>query len=103
MLFRVVAATGPDPSVIPAQLATVTRLSNPTVHRTMTLNEIEGQTGPLMAMLNGMHMDAPATELPTLGTTEMWEVVNLTGDAHPIHIHLVQFQLLNRQKFNVRR
>jgi FtsP/CotA-like multicopper oxidase with cupredoxin domain len=103
MLFRVVAATSPDASVIPAQLATVTRLGNPSVHRTMTLNEIAGQTGPLMAMLNGMHMDAPATELPTLGTTEMWEVVNLTGDAHPIHLHLVQFQLLNRQKVDIRR
>ena len=33
----------------------------------------------------------------------MWEIANLTGDAHPIHLHLVQFQLLNRQKFNVRR
>ena len=48
-------------------------------------------------------MDAPATEYPALGTTEMWEIVNMTGDAHPIHIHLVQFQLLNRQKVNIRR
>jgi hypothetical protein len=69
----------------------------------MTLNEVEGQTGPLEAMLNGLHFDAAATEYPTLGTTEMWEVVNMTGDAHPIHIHLVQFQLLNRQRVNMHR
>ena len=31
------------------------------------------------------------------GETELWEIVNLTADAHPIHLHLVQFQLLNRQ------
>ena len=31
----------------------------------------------------------------------MWEIVNLTADAHPIHTHLTQFQLINRQTFNV--
>jgi FtsP/CotA-like multicopper oxidase with cupredoxin domain len=37
------------------------------------------------------------TELPRVGSTEVWEILNTTVDAHPIHIHLVQFQLLNRQ------
>jgi spore coat protein A, manganese oxidase len=37
------------------------------------------------------------TELPRVGATEVWEFLNLTVDAHPIHIHLIQFQLLNRQ------
>jgi FtsP/CotA-like multicopper oxidase with cupredoxin domain len=41
------------------------------------------------------------TEMPTEGETEVWEIVNLTADAHPIHLHLVQFQLMNRQDFNV--
>jgi len=104
MLFRVKALESPDNSVIPSQLATVTRLTYPTVTRVMTLNEVMGQGGPISALLNGMtYHDAPATEYPTLGTTEMWEVVNMTGDAHPIHLHLVQFQLLNRQKINVKR
>jgi spore coat protein A len=40
------------------------------------------------------------SELPNEGETEIWEIVNLTADAHPIHLHLVQFQLLNRQNFN---
>jgi spore coat protein A, manganese oxidase len=39
------------------------------------------------------------TEMPKEGTTEVWEIVNLTKDAHPIHTHLAQFQLLNRQSF----
>jgi spore coat protein A, manganese oxidase len=103
MLFRVGPSTGPDNSVIPPALATVTRLSNPTVTRTMTLNERLLGDAPLGALLNGMPYDAAATEFPVLGTTEMWEIANLTGDTHPIHLHLVQFQLLNRQKFNVRR
>jgi len=35
------------------------------------------------------------------GTTEIWQIINLTADAHPIHLHLVQFQLMSRQPFNV--
>lgn len=41
------------------------------------------------------------TELPQVGATEIWEIVNMTPDAHPIHVHLVQFQLLNRQVYYV--
>lgn len=41
------------------------------------------------------------TELPQNGATELWEIINLTPDAHPIHVHLIQFQLLDRQVFNV--
>ncbi|HYZ57720.1 MAG TPA: multicopper oxidase domain-containing protein [Streptosporangiaceae bacterium] len=37
------------------------------------------------------------TELPRIGSTEVWEFLNTTMDAHPIHIHLIQFQLINRQ------
>jgi FtsP/CotA-like multicopper oxidase with cupredoxin domain len=40
------------------------------------------------------------SELPNEGETEVWEIVNITADAHPIHLHLVQFQLLNRQNFD---
>jgi spore coat protein A, manganese oxidase len=39
------------------------------------------------------------SELPQEGTTEMWEIVNLTADAHPIHLHLVQYQIINRQNY----
>jgi FtsP/CotA-like multicopper oxidase with cupredoxin domain len=41
------------------------------------------------------------SELPKEGETEVWEIVNLTADAHPIHTHLVQFQLMNRQNFDL--
>ncbi|MCL6622289.1 MAG: multicopper oxidase domain-containing protein [Syntrophobacterales bacterium] len=41
------------------------------------------------------------SEVPQEGETEIWEIVNLTADAHPIHLHLVQFQLLNRQDVNL--
>ncbi|HSB68025.1 MAG TPA: multicopper oxidase domain-containing protein [Candidatus Methylomirabilis sp.] len=40
------------------------------------------------------------TENPALGATEVWELHNFTEDAHPIHVHLVQFQVVNRQPFD---
>ena len=42
------------------------------------------------------------SELPQEGDTEVWEIVNLTADAHPMHWHLVQFQLMNRQSFDLK-
>jgi spore coat protein A len=54
----------------------------------------------MMMLLNGMHWDMPVTENPTLDTTEIWELVNTTEDSHPIHLHLVRFQLLDRRVFN---
>ncbi|WP_020680919.1 multicopper oxidase family protein [Marinobacterium rhizophilum] len=43
--------------------------------------------------------DSPITENPGLDTTEIWEIFNATGDAHPIHLHLVYFEILDRQRF----
>jgi len=40
-------------------------------------------------------------ENPRAGTTEIWHIINTTGDAHPIHVHLVQFQVLDQQPFDV--
>lgn len=39
-------------------------------------------------------------ETPLVGTTEVWQFINLTVDAHPMHPHLVKFQVVNRQAFN---
>ena len=43
----------------------------------------------------------PVTENPALDSTEIWEFVNTTDDAHPIHLHLVRFQILDRRSFDV--
>ena len=57
----------------------------------------------MAATLDGLMWDAPLTERPEIGSTQVWKVVNLTGDAHPMHWHLVQFQVLDRQAFNATR
>ncbi|HWJ04040.1 MAG TPA: multicopper oxidase domain-containing protein, partial [Verrucomicrobiae bacterium] len=63
------------------------------------LVEVMGRNGPLEVLLNGQHWDAPVSENPLVGSTEDWELINLTMDAHPIHLHLVQFHLMSRQEF----
>ena len=45
----------------------------------------------------GWHM--PTTENPGLDTTEIWEIYNATMDAHPVHLHLVNFEVLDRAHF----
>jgi FtsP/CotA-like multicopper oxidase with cupredoxin domain len=62
--------------------------------------------GPTSADLGTMKTDGSpdpkqwmeaATETPAAGSVEDWEIYNFTADAHPIHLHLVQFRVLNRQ------
>ena len=40
--------------------------------------------------------DAPTTETPLLDSTEQWDIFNFTADSHPIHLHLVQYQVLEK-------
>jgi FtsP/CotA-like multicopper oxidase with cupredoxin domain len=94
-----------------------------TIHKTrrLTLNEVIAAGGPLEVLVNNTLYDGsksrapyndftPKTtmwnttyysELPHEGETELWEIVNLTADAHPMHPHLVAFQVLNRQPLDV--
>jgi spore coat protein A len=44
--------------------------------------------------------DHPISEEPVAGDTEVWQILNLTGDAHPIHLHLVMFQVVERIPFD---
>jgi FtsP/CotA-like multicopper oxidase with cupredoxin domain len=63
--------------------------------------EIFGPTAALLGTLtDGALLWSDAiTENPAVGAVEEWEIINLTEDAHPIHIHLVQFQIVDRQPF----
>jgi spore coat protein A len=70
--------------------------------RRLTLNNYEDpKTHMMMMLLNATYWHQPVTENPVLNSTEIWEFVNLTDDTHPIHLHMVRFQILNRQRFDV--
>jgi spore coat protein A, manganese oxidase len=106
MQFEVDAAPVTDKSSVPAALNSVlgtvfpSITSKPTFTRQLTLNELEGEGGPLAAVLNYSPLSLSTTELPRLKDTEVWRIVNMTGDAHPIHLHLVSFQVKSRQAFD---
>lgn len=85
------------PSELPACLNKIPVLIPDSPKRILTLYEVGGPNGPLEVLLDGQTWSAPITEVPLTGSTEEWEIVNLTQDTHPIHLHLIQFQLLDRQ------
>jgi len=66
---------------------------------------MEAWDGPAEAMLGTMTggtavqkmWDDPVTENPTQGATEVWELHNSTADAHPMHVHEITFEVVNRQ------
>jgi FtsP/CotA-like multicopper oxidase with cupredoxin domain len=61
----------------------------------------DGTSSPLIGQMEGsIAWHSPTTENPALGETEEWEIWNMTGDAHPVHLHLVHFEVLGRQEIN---
>jgi len=105
MQFTVTNHKGFSPKKLPDILNPTLKGSFPTLpaptnRRTLVLYEVQGDNGPVMVTLEGQRYRNPVSELPVLGTTEEWTIVDTTMDTHPIHTHLVQFQLVSRQKFD---
>ena len=112
MEFCVAASTtGPDPTTPPQylQLPAITSVGAAPVTRNLSLNEemYEPADVPAAALLGTydtgtgtatplLWMD-PITENPAVGDVEEWAIYNLTEDAHPIHVHLVQFEVTGRE------
>lgn len=105
MLFKVTKRLRRrDTSSLPRLLAPVPRLgpSSAVKTRDLVLGELDSADpygNPIIALINAPWED-PVTENPKAGSLEIWRLINTTGDAHPIHVHLVQFQILDRQPFD---
>jgi spore coat protein A len=117
MEFRVVPARAADPTTPPRFLRLPTITPLPTAVRTRRLGLLEkagtgeddeGQEveGPIEAVLGTIEagipvehlwMD-PVTENPGVGDTEVWELYNTTADAHPMHVHEVTFEVVERER-----
>ncbi|MGW1159773.1 multicopper oxidase family protein [Streptomyces sp. NPDC002519] len=111
--FVVRSPTSPDMSVPPSQLTLPSLVPLGTADRVrrLSLNEQDSavleHVGPRNVLLGTvdrsgkpvlMRWDDPVTENPALGATEIWEIHNFTADAHPIHVHEVQFQIVDRRR-----
>jgi spore coat protein A, manganese oxidase len=93
----------PGPTTIPSSLpGRAANLGSPLMTRYITLNKIDPDEPTWFLNLNGVHFEAlPITETPKVGTIEDWVYINLTPDTHPMHTHLVTFQVVGRTPFNV--
>ena len=112
-----VPAAGPDPSTPPRflRLPALTPLPSEVRTRPLALiekaglgfdaegNEVEGPVEALLGIITAdghadgrLWMDA-VTENPGVGDTEVWEIYNTTADAHPMHVHELAFEVVNRQ------
>lgn len=70
--------------------------------RNFVLSEqMDAQGRSICMLINGRRYDDPVTESVKLGTVETWRFINATDDAHPMHLHMVQFQILHRQGFDI--
>jgi spore coat protein A, manganese oxidase len=104
MQFKVARRQVSVANPLPKTLRTVARISPASSVKTrrLTLDNYEDpNTHMMMMLLNATYWRQPITENPLLNSTEIWEFVNLTEDTHPIHLHMVRFQVLNRQRFDV--
>ncbi|MGB2606734.1 MAG: multicopper oxidase [Candidatus Sulfotelmatobacter sp.] len=93
-----------DSSVLPPTLRPIPKIAESAAVKTrvLTLVEVDDPHGlPVTMLLNNTHWNMPVTENPMLDSTEIWNLVNTTDDAHPIHLHLVRFQILDRRTFDV--
>jgi FtsP/CotA-like multicopper oxidase with cupredoxin domain len=117
MQFNVVPATSPDPTTPPEflQLPALAPLPVEDNVRRLALIEKMGEgfdadgeevEGPVEALLGFVDLAGNAVELkweddvnenPAVGDTEVWEFYNTTGDAHPMHVHEVAFEVINRE------
>jgi spore coat protein A, manganese oxidase len=108
------AFTLADPFLVNQVPKVATAVPPGTTVRRLTLNEGFDDYGRLIQFLGtdqpvnvppapttmARTYEAPPTEVITKGSTEVWEIINLTADTHPIHFHLVNVQILNRQRFS---
>jgi spore coat protein A, manganese oxidase len=102
--FRISGKSAAATPSLPQRLRPVERISESSAAKTrlLSLGDYQNRLGMSgMMLLNRSHWSDPVTEKPVLNSSEIWSFINLTDDTHPIHLHLVRFQILDRRPFDV--
>lgn len=102
MQFKVIERTGDDTSKIPSILSNIPKLVECDADRTrdITLDAKIDIFGRFKFLLNNKGFMERIDVKPKLNDTEIWRIINSAGATHPIHIHLIQFQILDRIPFD---
>ena len=126
MQFSVVAKGAPAAFVQPANWATAVQASvtnkiaalaavpappvgpfvgvvPPTNPNTFILNEVTDPNtkAPLRVQIDGKAFEDAVDTTPKRGSVQYWDIVNTTVDAHPMHLHLVQFKVIGRWTLDI--
>jgi spore coat protein A len=104
MLFKVAdKVSAPDTSSLPMHMKPITRFNPKSAARTrrIVLDQMLMPGASPMMTLNGKRWSDPIEETPVRGTTEIWELLDTLPDEHPFHMHMAQFQVLDRRPFNL--
>lgn len=106
MKFKVTKPlSGEDKSVIPKTLSDIPSLKHHKIsaNRVVKLMGSSDEYGRPLLLLNNKKWHDPIEITPQVGSTEIWSFMNITAFTHPMHIHLIQFQILERQPFDLDR
>ena len=104
MQFRVtrpISSARTSFSMAPVSFTKLDESASITTRDFVLFEKVDNQGRSLGVRINGKGYDDPVTEVVKLGSTEKWRFINTTDDAHPMHLHLVQFQILQRHGYDV--
>lgn len=97
MRFKVKYNSCQKPVCIPRKLNDIPKLHENVSKRVVTLNSLNNDYGVEALLLNGQAWYSPVSEESLVGSIQVWEIVNIANGPHPIHIHLADSQVINRQ------
>jgi len=99
MRFTVLAGSAVPPPTLPTFPPIVTLVPDAPI-RIKTMHNIVDANGNASRATDGLDFTAPVTELPLVGSTERWDIPNIGGGSHQVHLHLIEFRVIERQNLD---
>lgn len=100
MRFKVMDSSCQKHICLPRRLNNIPKLQENISKRIVTLNSLNNDGGVQALLLNGQTWDSMVSEDSVVGSIQVWDIVNIANGPHPIHIHLADSQVINRQRID---